>query len=157
MTRNEGTHRDGRRQGPLCDCVIATYRKACVWRCLICTMDRFSPFAMAFYFIKLLDLYTECTYIQLMDYQWDPQKATTNRTKHGIDFADAVGVFEDPRALTLREQYISDEQRFVTLGMDFLGRHLVVAYTHRREAIRLISARRATRREQQNYERKRRI
>lgn len=49
-----------------------------------------------------------------MSYQWDPRKATSNLEKHGIDFADAVGVFEDEWALTIKEQYSAGEQRFVT-------------------------------------------
>jgi hypothetical protein len=62
-----------------------------------------------------------------MDYQWDPEKADSNLTKHNIDFADSIGVFEDPWALTLKSEDVSGEQRLVTLGMDFLGRILVVA------------------------------
>ena len=90
-----------------------------------------------------------------MDYQWDPEKAASNLTKHGVDFADAVGVFEDEWALTIREEYVEDEQRFATLGTDFLERVLVVVYTYRGAEIRLISARKATRRERRVYERKR--
>ena len=88
-----------------------------------------------------------------MNYQWDPKKAASNREKHGIDFADAVGVFEDEGALTIKEQYVAGEQRFVTMGMDFLGRVLVVVYTYRDDDIRLISARTATKRERRAYER----
>ena len=90
-----------------------------------------------------------------MDYQWDPDKAASNLMKHGVDFADAVGAFEDEWALTIKEEVVEGEQRFATLGTDFLGRVLVVVYTHREEAIRLISARGATRRERRAYERKR--
>ena len=90
-----------------------------------------------------------------MGYQWDPNKAASNLDKHGIDFADAVGVFEDEWALTLKEEYVEDEQRFVTMGIDFLGRVLVVVYTYRGDIIRLISARPATRSERRAYERKR--
>jgi uncharacterized DUF497 family protein len=90
-----------------------------------------------------------------MNYQWDPKKAAVNLEKHGVDFADAVGVFEDEWALTIKEEYIEGEQRFVTMGMDFLGRVLVVVYTYRHDDIRLISARRATKRERRVYERKR--
>ena len=90
-----------------------------------------------------------------MSYQWDPKKAASNLEKHGVDLADAVGVFEDEWALTLEEEYVEGEQRFVTMGMDFLGRVLVVVYTYRSEAIRLISARTATRRERRACERKR--
>jgi len=79
-----------------------------------------------------------------MDYQWDANKARSNLQKHGIDFADAVGVFEDEWAFALEEQEVADEPRFVTLGMDFLGRILVVIATYREDDIRLISARAAT-------------
>lgn len=90
-----------------------------------------------------------------MSYQWDPRKAASNQEKHGVDFAGAVGVFEDEWALTIKEEYVEGEQGLVTMGMDFLGRVLVVVYTYRGEAIRLISARVATRRERRTYERKR--
>ena len=90
-----------------------------------------------------------------MNYQWDPDKAQANNNKHNVDFADAVGVFEDAWALTIEEQYINDEQRFVTLGMDFLGRVLIVVYTYRGDDIRLISARRATKRQRKTYEQRR--
>lgn len=90
-----------------------------------------------------------------MNYQWDPRKAASNLEKHGVDVADAVGVFEDEWALTIKEEYVAGEQRFVTMGMDFLGRVLVLVYTYRNDDIRLISARTATKRERRAYERKR--
>ena len=90
-----------------------------------------------------------------MSYQWDPKKAASNLEKHGVDFADAVGVFEDEWALTIKEHHGASEQRFVTIGMDFLGRVLVVVYTYKNDDIRLISARTATKRERRAYERKR--
>ncbi|MGD2157882.1 MAG: BrnT family toxin [Anaerolineales bacterium] len=90
-----------------------------------------------------------------MSYQWDPTKAHANLQKHNIDFADAVGVFEDEWALTMEEQFRAGEQRFVTLGMDFLGRLIVVIYTYHQDDIRLISARSATEQERKTYERKR--
>jgi uncharacterized DUF497 family protein len=90
-----------------------------------------------------------------MDYQWDPEKAASNLGKHGVDFADAVGVFEDEWALTIKVEHVEGEQRFATLGTDFLERVLVVVYTYRGGTIRLISARRATRRERRAYEQKR--
>ena len=94
-------------------------------------------------------------YIYLdMNYQWDPNKAAFNAGKHKIEFADAVGVFEDPLALTLKEQQVEGEQRFVTMGMDFIGRLLVVVYTYRNEDIRIISARKATKQERKFYEHK---
>jgi uncharacterized DUF497 family protein len=90
-----------------------------------------------------------------MSYQWDSAKAASNLRKHRVDFADAVGVFEDQWALTIKEEYVEGEQRFATMGMDYLGRVLAVVYTYRGDAIRLISARAATRRERKAYERKR--
>jgi len=90
-----------------------------------------------------------------MGYQWDPDKAQANLQKHHIDFADAVGVFEDDWALTIKEALVNGEQRMATLGADFLGRVLVIVYTHRGDDIRLISARPATRGERSTYERKR--
>jgi len=73
----------------------------------------------------------------------------------GVHFADAVGVFEDDRAITI-EDTSTDEERFKTLGTDFLGRVLVVAYTYRDDRVRLISARKATAPQVQLYDRKRR-
>ena len=87
-----------------------------------------------------------------MGYQWDSNKARSNLRKHGIDFADAVGVFEDEWAFTLDEQDIAGELRLIILGMDFLGRVLVVVATYREEHIRLISARLATPQERKHYE-----
>ena len=82
--------------------------------------------------------------------KWDPEKAAANLRKHGIDFADAATVLNDERALTIADED-PDEERFVTLGVDVIGRLLVVVYTWRGEEPRLISARRATRSEQSQY------
>ncbi len=87
-----------------------------------------------------------------MEYEWDSARAASNSLKHGVGFADAVGVFEDDRAITI-EDTSSDEQRFKTLGSDFLGRLLVVVYPHRGDRIRVISARKATARERDVYRR----
>jgi len=86
-----------------------------------------------------------------MAYQWDQDKAAANLRKHGIDFADAVSVFSDDLAITIPDERF-DEERFVTIGIDAFGRVLVVVYTLRDDEIRLISARIATRQEQQQYE-----
>jgi hypothetical protein len=86
-----------------------------------------------------------------MTYQWDNDKAAANLSKHGIDFADAVSVLADDLALTIPDERF-DEERFITVGMDTFGRDLVVVYTWRGDEIRLISARKATRRERQQYE-----
>ena len=88
-------------------------------------------------------------------FEWDEEKAKENLEKHGIDFADAATVFDDTMALTMPDPTSEEEDRFVTLGMDALGRLLVVAYTWRDDRIRPISARKATRRERRQYEGKR--
>ncbi|PZV10429.1 MAG: hypothetical protein DCF22_16860 [Leptolyngbya sp.] len=86
-----------------------------------------------------------------MAYQWDSDKAIANLRKHGIDFADAVIVLSDDLAITVQDERF-DEERFITIGMDGLGRVLVVVYTWRGNNIRLISARPATRQECRQYE-----
>ncbi len=85
-------------------------------------------------------------------YEWDPHKALSNLDKHGVDFAGAVTVFEDLNAITITEDH-EDEERFITLGLDGLGRLLVVVYCYRGEIVRIISARKATKREANQYER----
>lgn len=60
-----------------------------------------------------------------MDFEWDRAKARSNFEKHGVELADAVGVLDDALALTVEDDRLS-EQRFVTIGMDALGRLLVV-------------------------------
>ena len=93
----------------------------------------------------------DCAYNSIMDYQWDVNKSEANLKKHRVDFADAVTVFSDDFALTITDDY-PDEERFVTIGMDALGRILVVIYTWRGDSIRIISARKATNRERKQYE-----
>ncbi|HXH40584.1 MAG TPA: BrnT family toxin [Thermoanaerobaculia bacterium] len=91
----------------------------------------------------------------MADYEWDPVKGASNYRKHGVHFADAVAVLEDERAITIPDP-AGYEERFKTLGTDALGRVLVVAYSHRGERIRLISARKANAPQRAVYERKRR-
>ena len=90
-----------------------------------------------------------------MEFEGDSHKAEFNQQKHGVDFADAVGVLEDAWGLTVRSEIVDGEQRFVTIGSDFLSRILVVVYTFRLDRTRLISARRAMARERSLYEQKR--
>ena len=86
-----------------------------------------------------------------MSYEWDPNKARSNLKKHGVSFADAVGVFEDENAVTIQDEH-EHEDRFITIGKDFLSRILVVVYTFRDIVIRIVSARKATARERKIYE-----
>ncbi len=93
-----------------------------------------------------------CAYTDPVRFEWDPAKARSNLSKHRVDFADATAVFEDPRALT-RDDPHPREDRFVTLGLDALGRLLVVCWIPRgKDDIRIISARRATRSESSQYQ-----
>ena len=85
-------------------------------------------------------------------FEWDPRKAQANAAKHGVWFEDAVTVFLDPEALDGPDlQHSSAESRFLRLGRSGERTVLMVASTFRRsgdaEAIRMISARRASRRE----------
>jgi uncharacterized protein len=87
-----------------------------------------------------------------VSYEWDPAKARVNFAKHGVRFADAVTALEDDLALTMRDPASDEEERWITLGRNSLGRLIVVVYTWRRENVRLISARSATAREKSQYE-----
>jgi uncharacterized DUF497 family protein len=86
-----------------------------------------------------------------MSYEWDEAKRLQNLEKHGVDFADAVGVLEDEQALSREDKRVISEERFVVVGMDYVGRILTVAYTFRGENVRLISARKATAAESEAY------
>lgn len=88
-----------------------------------------------------------------MQIVWDRTKARQNAAKHGVRFADAVLVLDDPYAITVADnESVPAEARWVTLGADAQGRVLVVVYTYRGEDIRLISARPAEPRELKEYE-----
>lgn len=87
-----------------------------------------------------------------MKYEWSRRKSDLNRAKHGIRFADAIPAIEDEWAVTIAEQSVAGELRFLTVGTDALNRLIVVVYTWRGESIRIISARPATRRERRAYE-----
>lgn len=90
-----------------------------------------------------------------MEFEWDSRKSAANLLKHGIHFADAALVLEDDLALTMRDRSAFDEDRWVSLGTDALGRVLVMVYTWRGDKIRIISARPATPRERRQYEEQR--
>jgi uncharacterized protein len=88
-----------------------------------------------------------------VDFEWDPQKAEVNLTKHAVSFQEATTVFGDPLSLTIPDpDHSDDEQRFILLGQSFLGRSLVVIHTPRGAGVRIIGARLATRRERRSYE-----
>lgn len=87
-----------------------------------------------------------------MRFRFDSSKAASNIRKHGVFFADAEGVFLDPLAIHQEDADAEGEERFVAVGMGSAGQILVVVYTFRGDEIRLISARRATRRETKDCE-----
>ncbi|HQR69595.1 MAG TPA: BrnT family toxin [Burkholderiaceae bacterium] len=86
-----------------------------------------------------------------MDIEFDPAKARANLRKHRVSFADAEQALRDPFAVTIDDPDAEGEQRFVTLGMDTLGRVLVVIHTARGDRVRLISARKASKGEVEQY------
>jgi hypothetical protein len=86
-------------------------------------------------------------------FEWDESKAKSNLKKHGVSFEEGVTIFFDPLAVTIADpDHSSREGRFIDVGRSEEGRLLVVVYTERRGRIRLISARRATRRERKAHE-----
>lgn len=88
-----------------------------------------------------------------MHFEWDPAKARKNLRKHGVTFEEASSVFYDPLAATGADPDHSEgEERMITFGVSSSGRLLVVAHTERSDAIRIISARVATKHERHIYE-----
>lgn len=86
-----------------------------------------------------------------MQFEFDPVKAHSNLKKHGVSFSHAEAALRDDRAATMEDPSAIGEQRFLTLGMDALGRVLVVCHTQRDERTRIISARKASPNEVKNY------
>lgn len=89
-----------------------------------------------------------------MIFEWDPKKAESNEAKHGISFPDAASVFLDPIAWTFPDpDHSIGEERFITLGRALNGELIVVAHVeYDEDRIRIISARRATKRERHDHE-----
>lgn len=88
-----------------------------------------------------------------MKFEWDPQKADSNLKKHSVSFQEAALVFGDTLSITYPDpDHSVREHRFITVGMSQSGRVLMIAHTDRGDNIRIISARRATRKERRYYE-----
>jgi uncharacterized DUF497 family protein len=86
-------------------------------------------------------------------YEWHPQKAQRNLLKHGVTFDEAASVFLDPMALTFADPaHSGDEDREITIGVSGKGRAVFVCHCERAERLRIISARKATPKERQQYE-----
>src|SRR3974390_2317258 len=98
-----------------------------------------------------LDQIVACAYNAYMAVTWDPRKAAANFKKHGVRFSDAEIVLSDPYALTEEDAALPGDRRFVSVGLDALGRIVVVLYGFADDDVRLISARTATPRERQQY------
>jgi len=87
------------------------------------------------------------------NFEWDPEKAEANLSKHGVSFAEAVTAFGDPLSMNMPDpDHPEGEQRFIVLGVSDRYRLLVVSYTDRSQRTRIISARLATRHERKQYE-----
>jgi uncharacterized DUF497 family protein len=86
------------------------------------------------------------------EFEWDVGKSQSNARKHGVTFMEAARAFLDPFAVDLPD--VTHPERLVLLGMTMPERLLYVVYTERTSSgrLRIISARRATRHEQKNYE-----
>jgi len=86
-------------------------------------------------------------------YEWDPNKADQNLKNHRVSFDEALTVFDDPLFLVISDpDHSAQENRYVIMGESNQNRLLVVVYTERPATIRLISARKASRRERRAYE-----
>jgi uncharacterized DUF497 family protein len=86
-------------------------------------------------------------------FEWDARKAASNLKKHGVSFDEAVSVFDDPLAAIFDDQEHSEgERREIIVGYSVVRRLLLVSFTDRRNRVRVISARTATRKERQRHE-----
>ncbi|USX23777.1 BrnT family toxin [Oxalobacteraceae bacterium OTU3REALA1] len=79
-------------------------------------------------------------------YTWDEAKRKSNLRKHGLDFADAIGVIEGKSYTEEDTRYLYGERRYITIG-HFEGKAVVVVFTEDDDEVRIISFRPATRRE----------
>ncbi len=88
-----------------------------------------------------------------MLFKWNLKKAKTNLEKHGVSFEEASTAFKDPLSLTIDDPlHSSGEERLVLIGMSYNNRMLVVVHTERGDNIRIISARKTSKKERNYYE-----
>ena len=93
-----------------------------------------------------------------LHFEWDENKNAINQTKHGIRFEEAQTVFLDDEALVMPDpEHSEEEERFIILGLSLMANLLVVCHCYRESEsiIRIISARKATKKEQSQYVRRR--
>ena len=87
-----------------------------------------------------------------LGFEWDADKASKNAEKHQVSFEKAATVFDDPMFITvIDDEHSIDEERYITIGLSSRGRLLMVAHAERVDRIRIVSARRATKKEEQFY------
>ncbi len=89
--------------------------------------------------------------MDILEFEWDPSKASSNARKHGVTFAEASSVFGDALARVLRATCVGQEARDVIIGFSSAGKLLVVVFVER-DRIRIVSARRATPLERHAYQ-----
>ncbi len=90
----------------------------------------------------------------MIEFEWDANKETANREKHGVSFEEAKSIFYDEFAVQFfDEEHSTEEDRFIMLGMSNQSRILIVCHCERRagHTIRIVSARKATKRERSFY------
>jgi len=89
----------------------------------------------------------------MLIFEWDLKKAKTNLEKHGVSFEEASTAFKDTLSLTIDDPlHSSDEKRLILIGMSYDNCLLIVVHTERGDNIRIISARKATKKERKYYE-----
>ena len=89
----------------------------------------------------------------MLTFEWDPEKEKSNLEKHGVSFVEAASAFRDLLSITIDDPLHSNhEERVVLVGMSHKGRLVVVVHTERGDNIRIISARKATKKERKDYE-----
>ena len=88
-----------------------------------------------------------------MTYEWDQRKRRSILVKHGLDFADTEVVFSGSCVTFVDDRFDYGEERLITLGL-LAGRVVVIAHAQRNEVVRIISMRKANRREQKIYQKR---
>ena len=89
----------------------------------------------------------------MQEFEWNKLKAESNLKKHGVSFEESISVFDDPFAVYYDDIYHSEnEMRYIVIGYSQLNNLLIVNFTIRNEIIRIISSRRATKKERNYHE-----
>lgn len=87
-----------------------------------------------------------------LQFEWDPEKAKKNLKKHGVSFEEASTIFDDPQFISfLDNEHSDEEERYIPIGISEKLRLLIAAHTERIRRIRIISARKATKNEENFY------